>query len=170
MEILDAIFKRRSIRKYNPEIDVTEDQIETILSAAMAAPTARNAQEWEFIVIKKRETLDKIKDNHPYAKMIETAPCVIIVCANLNKELIKGYWIGDCGAAMQNILLAATGLGLGSVWLGVEAVKERVDMIRNIFNLPAHIMPFGIAVIGTAAEEKEKEDRFDEEKVHHEEW
>ncbi|WP_424245033.1 nitroreductase [Elusimicrobium posterum] len=170
MRAFDAILKRRSIRKYKTDIPVTDDQIEIILNSAMAAPTAKNAQEWEFLVVRERESLNKIMETHPFAKMLETAPCVIIVCANLEKEAIPGYWIGDCGAAMQNILLSATALGLGSVWLGLQAVPERVDAIRKIFNLPANIMPFGIAVLGTADETKEENDRYDAKKVHFEKW
>ncbi|ACC98878.1 Putative sepiapterin reductase [Elusimicrobium minutum Pei191] len=170
METSKAIFGRRSIRKYIADIPVDENQIKILLAAAMAAPTARNAQEWEFLVVRERETLQKIVETHPYASMLKEAPCAIIVCANLKKELIPGYWIGDCGAATQNILLAATNLGLGTVWLGVQAVKERVDAVRKIFNLPEHIMPFSIVAVGTPAEEKDPQDRYDEAKVHYGKW
>ncbi|MDR0291518.1 MAG: nitroreductase family protein [Elusimicrobium sp.] len=169
METAEIIFKRRSIRKYKPGAPVTDAQVKKLLSAAMAAPTARNMQEWEFLVLRDRKNLDKVLAAHPYAGMIKEAPCVIIVCGNTTKDPV-GYWPGDCSAALQNILLMATDMGLGSVWLGVYPREERVSAIKKAFDLPAHIMPLGIAVIGTAAEEKTPEDRYDAAKVHFEKW
>jgi len=169
MQTAEVIFKRRSIRKYKPDIPVTDGQIEKLLRAAMAAPTARNMQEWEFLVLRDRKNLDKILAAHPYAGMVREAPCVIIVCGNTKKDS-AGYWPGDCSAAMQNILLMATDTGLGSVWLGVHPREERVAAIKKAFDLPAHITPLGIAVIGTAGEEKPPEDRYDTAKVHFEKW
>jgi len=169
MELNKVIFKRRSIRKYNPRVPVTDAQVEKLLRAAMAAPTARNMQEWEFLVLRDRRNLDKLLTAHPYAGMVKEAPCAIIVCGNTKVDPI-GYWPGDGSSALQNILLTATDMGLGSVWLGVHPREERVKAIKEAFKLPAHIIPVGVAVIGTAAEEKAPEDRYDVKKIHHEKW
>jgi len=169
MQTLEAIFKRRSIRKFT-EQKIKDDDIKTLLRAAMMAPTARNAQEWEFIVIRSKETFAKIMEVHPYASMLQQADAAIAVCANLSKEHIPGYWVGDCGAATQNILLAATELGIGSVWLGVQAVKERRDGIKKVLNLPDGIEPFCIIALGYPGEARDQADRYDKAKVHHENW
>lgn len=167
METLEAIFSRRSIRKYIADKPVEQDKIKTILRAAMAAPTARNIQDWEFFVVDTLEGKKKIMQAHPYASMLNTAPCAIIVCANKKRsENCEGYFEQSCAAALQNILLAATDLGLGSVWLGVYPRKEVRDALHKIFAMPADIIPVGIAVLGYADETKPKEDRYDIKKVH----
>jgi len=169
MELNEVIFKRRSIRKYKPGVAVADAQAEKLLRAAMAAPTARNMQEWEFLVLRDRKNLDKLLAAHPYAGMVKEAPCAIIVCGNTKVDPI-GYWPGDCSSALLNILLTATDMGLGSVWLGIHPRTDRVEAIKKVFNLPAHIMPLGVAVIGTADEKKGPEDRYDVKKIHHEKW
>ncbi|MDR0953512.1 MAG: nitroreductase family protein [Elusimicrobiota bacterium] len=169
MQLLDAINKRRSIRQFTGQ-PITDEQLQTILNAAMMAPTGRNIQEWEFLVIKDKETLLKIIEVHPYTQMLTEAACAIIVCGNMQKDDAESFWIGDCGAASQNILLTATDLGLGSCWCGVQNSKERTDGIRKLFNLPSHIMPFNVIAIGRPAETRETPQRFDSEKVHYEKW
>jgi nitroreductase len=169
MDTLAAINKRRSIRKFTDKA-IPEADLKILLKAAMMAPTGRNIQEWEFLVIRDKQTLAKITEIHPYAKMLLEAPAAIIVCANMDKENAESFWVGDCGAASQNILLAATELGIGSVWLGVQNNKERFEGIKKLFNLPANIMPFNIIALGYAAETKESMDRYDESKVHYEKW
>lgn len=171
MEALEAIFKRRSIRKYDPQRPLEEGKLKTILRAAMSAPTARNIQDWEFFVVNTPEGKQKIMQVHPYSLMLKTAPCAIIVCAN--KERSKnweGYFEESCAAALQNILIAATGLGLGSVWLGVYPREEVRTALHETFEMPANIMPVGIAVIGYAAEIRPEEDRYDTQKVHFNSW
>ena len=169
MNTLEAINKRRSIRKFTGKA-LTQQQIETLLRAAMLAPTARNAQEWDFVVVRDRATLDKLMAVHPYAHMLSTADCAIIVCGNTQREHAPGYWPGDCGAATQNNLLAATDMGIGSVWLGVYPTQERMDAVGQVIALPAHVKPFNIIALGLPDEKKEEVDRFDPAKVHYEKW
>lgn len=169
MNTLETINKRRSIRKFTDK-EITDGQITALLKAAMLAPTGRNIQEWEFLVIKNKETLKKITTVHPYAGMLAEADAAIIVCGNMEKEGAENFWVGDCGAATQNILLAATDMGLGSVWLGVQNSAERTEDIEKLFALPAHIKPFNIIALGYPAEEKAQVDRFDAGKVHYEKW
>lgn len=169
MDTLKAIYTRRSIRKFTDK-KISDADIKTLLKAAMMAPTGRNIQEWEFMVIRDKDTFKKLMEVHPHATMLNTADAVIIVCANLENELAPSFWIGDCGASVQNILLAATELGIGSVWLGVQNNEERANGIKKLFNLPAKIMPFNMIALGYPDEKKDDIDRYDEAKIHYEKW
>lgn len=169
MNTLEAIAKRRSIRKFTDKA-LSRGQIDTLLKAAMLAPTARNCQEWDFVVVRERAVLDKLMQAHPYAQMLSGADCAIIVCGNTSREMAPGYWPGDCGAATQNILLAAADMGLGSVWLGVYPTQERMQAIAQILGLPGDVHPFNIIALGYPDEQKEEVDRFDPAKVHYEKW
>jgi nitroreductase len=136
----------------------------------MAAPSAENQQPWEFIVVTDKEILNNITKIHPYSQMLREAALVIIVCADLAKEINTGYWVQDCAAATENILIEAKYLGLGSVWLGVYPREERVTGIKKLFNLPEEVMPLSIVSIGYPAEEKEPSDRYDESRIHINKW
>ncbi len=167
METFNAIFARRSIRKYQNKALETE-KLTKILEAAMAAPTARNKQPWRFITVQSEEGKNRIMAAHPYSLMLKTAPCAVIVCAD--KAEATGFFQQDCAAAIQNMLLSATDLGLGSVWLGVYPNEERTNGISKVFNLPENIIPVGIVVLGYADELKGRENRFDAAKIHKENW
>ncbi len=169
MNTLQAIEKRRSIRQFQDKT-ISAQQIDTLLKAAMLAPTARNCQEWEFVVVKDRIVLNALKEAHPHAQMLASADCAIIVCADTEREWENGYWTGDCGACTQNILLAATDMGLGSVWLGVYPNAERMKAISEILQLPTKVKPFNIIALGYPAEQKGDVDRFDKNKIHYERW
>lgn len=169
METLTAIHTRRSIRKYTgAPIDAAT--VKTLLAAAMAAPSAGNAQVWRFVVVTERALLDKVPFYSPYASMAVRAPLGILVCADTSAELYPGYWVQDCSAAMQNMLLAAHAIGLGAVWTGVYPMTDRVAAFRREFLLPEQIMPLGFAVIGYPAQEMPAQDRYDEKKVHYNCW
>ena len=167
--VIDAILKRRSIRKYSGK-SVNKSDINILLTAAMYAPSARNEQPWHFIVIDNHDLLDQISKVHPYASMLPGASVAILVCGDENLELSKAYWPVDCSAATQNILLAAQALELGAVWLGVYPRQERQSSIRKIFNLPSHIHPFSLISIGYPAEAKGIPDRFKEDRIRWNEW
>ena len=167
--VIEAIMTRRSIRHYTRR-DVDKSLIDLLLKSAMHAPSARNEQPWHFIVIDQAELFEKIMKVHPYASMLSEAEVAILVCGDEKLELSKGYWPVDCSAATQNILLAAHSLGLGAVWLGVYPRKERMDGIRGIFNLPAHVQPFSLVSAGFPAEAKKFPDRFKEERVRWNQW
>ncbi len=169
MDTIEAILTRRSIRKYNIS-DFPEELLDQILKCAMHAPSANNQQSWEFIIINERKTLDRIPDIHPYAKMVEDVNVVILVCGNLNNQVSDGYWVQDCSAATQNILLSAHALGLGTVWLGVYPREERMEGLRKLFNLPDHIVPFSLIPVGFSNEVKNDPKRFDPDKIHYNKW
>lgn len=166
---MHEIFKRRSIRKYLDK-PVAKEDIDDLLRAAMAAPSAGNEQPWEFIVVDDKNVLKRIADVHPYAKMLYEAPVAIVVCGDLNKEKYKGFWVQDCSAATQNILLEATDKGLGTVGIGVYPDDTRVKDISNIFGIPSNVIPLSIVAVGYPAQEMQEVDRFDPQKIHYNKW
>ena len=166
---MESILGRRSIRKYTDKT-VSKNDIEDLLKAAMAAPSAGNEQPWEFIIVRNKKDLEAIARISPYAKMLPDAPAAIIVCADIKKEQFKGFWKQDCSAAVENILIAAHHKGLGSVWLGVYPIEERVEGIRIIFDLPENIIPFAVLPIGHPAEKKEPSNRYDVSRIHWDKW
>jgi nitroreductase len=165
-DLIDTIFSRRSIRKYTDE-PVSEDDIKTLLEAAMAAPSARNNQPWHFVVVTERATLDALAEAHPYGKMLAQATLCIVVCGD---PAISDYFQQDCSAAIENLLLAATALGLGAVWLSAYPREERVALARRILSIPENIVPVNLISIGHPAEEKEPRTQYNEERVHRERW
>ena len=169
MEVLEAIRTRRSIRSYARR-EVSEDAIQTILRAGMAAPSAGNEQPWEFLLIRSRETLERISEAHPYADMVAHAPLAILVCGNLTRVRHRDFWVQDLAAATQNMLLAAHAMGLGSVWVGVHPREKRVAELRAVIALPDEIVPFAILPIGYPAEPKPPDDRYDQHRIYREEW
>lgn len=169
MDILEAIFTRRSIRKYTGE-EITEEQLNIILRAGFAAPSAHNKQPWHFVVFREKKTLENIAQVHPYAKMLPQAGCGIVVCGDSNVETRPGFLAEDCSAAIQNMLLAAHGIGLGAVWCGLYPVTRLTKSVTGVMEFPEHIVPIGLVVIGHKNEDKQTIDRFDAEKVHYEKW
>lgn len=169
MELLEAIFTRRSIRKYSGH-PLSEEQLETIIKAGCAAPSAHNRQPWHFVVVRKPENLAEIAKQHPYAKMLPEAGCGIVVCGDKRAQGEVGFMIEDCSAAIENMLLAVTGLGLGAVWCGLYPITKLTHMMTSLLDLPGDIVPVGLVVIGNKGEEKEKANRFDPAKIHYEKW
>lgn len=166
-EIISTILSRRSIRKYSAEL-VGEKDVRSLLEAAMAAPSAFNRKPWYFVVVTERKKLDELADKHPYGKMLFEAPLCIAVCGD--PEISKRHWVQDCSAATENLLLAAVGLGLGAVWLGVHPSEEREAEIRKALGLPEAIVPLNLISIGHPAEKKEPRTQYDEARVHREHW
>ncbi|WP_028329226.1 nitroreductase family protein [Brachyspira alvinipulli] len=166
----DILFSRRSIRKYIKGKEVEDEKVEYILKAAMYAPSANNKRNWEFIVVKNRDTLNKIMDVHPYAKMLETASMAVVVCGDLSDESGKLYWQQNCSAALENMMLAAKAKDLGTVWLGVAPREERMNAIIKLFNLPDNIKPLGIVAVGYPDGEVTTPERFEPNKIHYEKF
>jgi nitroreductase len=166
---LDIIRTRRSIRKFIDK-PVSDEDIESILRAAMASPSAGNLQPWQFLVIKDREILDKVPDIHQYAKMASESPVAIVVCCDTSKKVREGFWIQDCSASSQNILLAAHALGLGAVWCGIYPNEERTKDFQKLLEMPEDVYPVNIIPIGYPAEEKEPSDRYEKERIHFNRW
>ena len=168
---LDFIFTRRSIRKYETR-EVPDSMVTDLLEAAMAAPSAVAKDPWHFLVVRQRKTLDKIVEVLPNGQMLRQAPVAIIVCGDITRahrgEL--SYMLQDLSAAVENILLAATALGLGSCWIGMHPRPERLEGIRSLFSLPENIIPMSGVALGWAAEEQPPRTRYNRERIHLENW
>jgi nitroreductase len=166
---MEAIYKRRSIRRYQYK-PVSKDLIRQILKAGMNAPSAGNEQPWQFLVIDDRVLLNKIPEYHPHSKMLYEAPVAIVVCADLTSIKYQEYWPQDCAAATQNILLAIADLDLGGVWLGVYPREGRGKKLQELFQMPENIIPFSIIALGYPAEQKPPNDIFEPQRVKHNLW
>jgi nitroreductase len=169
MDTIEAIHTRRSIREYLDK-PVPGELVNQLLAAAMAAPSARNQQPWEFVVITEKSILGKCPSINPFTQMAVTAPLAILVCGNLKVETSPGYWVIDCAAATQNLLLAAHALGLGGVWTGTYPNEDRMDGYTELLGLPEHVIPHSLVVIGYPAEQPPQRDRFKPERVHYNRW
>lgn len=164
LDILEILKSRRSIRKFLDK-KVESEKIHKILEVAMSAPSARNQQPWRFVIIDNRDTLDTIAEQHPYAKMLKTAPLAIAICGKVENECEENYWTQDCSASTENLLLATHVLGLGAVWISIYPKEERMQILIDNLELPKSIKPLALVAVGYANENKEKEDRFDREKI-----
>jgi nitroreductase len=169
MEALDAIFTRRSIRRFTSE-PVAEDLVRTLLAAAMNAPSAGNEQPWQFIVITERGLLDDLAAYHPYAKMLTDAPLAVLICADLRHQKHEGSWVLDCAAATQNLLLAAHACGLGATWVGIHPRQDREAKIRELCDLPEYIVPVSLVPAGHPGETIPAIQRYDAQKVRYNRW
>jgi nitroreductase len=163
---LDIIFSRRSIRAYTDE-PVSEADIQSLLEAGMAAPSASNRKPWHFVVVTDRDTLRALAAAHPFGKMIASAAVGIAVCGD---PAISDWWVEDCSAATENILVAAAGLGLGAVWLGSHGRPEREVAIREILGIPERMGVLSLLSIGHPGEEKEARTQYDPARVHWGDW
>jgi nitroreductase len=166
---MKAIFARRSIRKYENK-PVEKELTEKLLAAAMAAPSAGNGQPWHFVVVDDREKLNRITEFHQYSQMLKEAPMAIVVCGDTSNERYSGFWVQDCSAATQNILLEAQDQGLGTVWLGVYPIESHIKNLRELLNLPETVFPLSIIAVGYPNEQKDTVDRYSEDKVHWNVW
>lgn len=169
MDVLEAIMTRRSIRRYSDE-PVTGDQIETILRAAQAAPSAGNQQPWRFIVLTDRAMLTAAADTSPYAGMLADAALGLVICGATEGLKHEAMWQQDCSAAVQNALLAVHALGLGGVWLGYYPKMERVAPLKDLLGIPEGVEPLAVLAIGHPAEQKSPSDRYDPSFVRQERW
>jgi nitroreductase len=169
MDTFEAIHTRRSIRQFTGG-EVSEDQVQKILSAAMCAPSAGNAHPWHFLVLRERAILDRIPEIHPHALMTKQASLGILVCGDLQLEKYQGFWVEDCAAATQNLLLAAHALGLGAVWTGIYPDAERTATFQTEFTLPETIIPFAFIPMGPPAQILSRKDIYLPERVHVNGW
>ena len=168
MDALEAIMTRRSIRKYTDK-PVSEETVKKLLEAAMAAPSAHNRQPWHFIVIRDRATMNRITEYHNYSKMLEQAAVAIVVCGD-NTVQETDFWIHDCSAATENMLIAANAMGLGTVWLGVHPSKQLIDDTKGLLSIPGNVTPLGIVSIGYPDEKKPPRQNYNPERVHSNRW
>lgn len=170
-EKLACIFGRRSVRSYtNAQVD--DNTLRLLLEAAMAAPSAVAKDPWRFVVVRQPSTLSKIASVLPNGRFLAKAAVGIVVVGDIevahDKQL--SYLLQDCSAAIENLLIAASILGLGACWLGVHPREDRIRRIREILCLPENIVPVAMISMGYPAEQKEPRTRYAEKYVHHERW
>jgi len=163
---LEIIFSRRSIRRYTDE-PVSEADIASLLEAGMAAPSASNSKPWHFVAVTDKKTLQALADAHPYGKMLAGAAVGIAVCG---APSMSDWWVQDCTAATENILIAAVGLGLGAVWLGCHGQPERERAVRKVLGIPENIGVLSLLSIGHPGERKEARTQYDPARVHTNKW
>ena len=169
--VINNIMTRTSIRQFTSQ-PIAKDTLNALVKAGMAAPSAMDKRPWAFVVITERNVLDSLNAVHPYANL-KTATAAIIVCGNKEK-FIEGegaeYWVQDCSAATENILLAAHAYGLGAVWCGVYPVKERVSSVKQVLGMPENIIPLNVITLGYPDQNPEPKDKWDEQNVHYQKW
>ena len=169
---INNIMTRTSIRQYTDE-PVSKADIETMLRAGMAAPTAVNRQPWHFVVINSKKKLAELAGDNPRGGMLKKAPLAIVVCGNMDKALPgqgRGFWVQDCSAATENILLAANAIGLGAVWTGLYPDENRAGVVAKVLKLPKTYIPLCTIVIGHPAEQPTPKDKWKPENVSYNEF
>jgi nitroreductase len=164
--MLDMIKKRRSIRKYTDQA-VTDEQVRQLLEAAMAAPSGSNVQSWEFIVVRDPDLKKQLAQTHTWSSMAADAAAVFVVCGD---ERASDHWVKDASAATENLLLAATALNLGGVWVGIHPYPDREIHLRRVLDIPEGIRVLCLVPVGHPAESKPPRTQYKESKVHYEGW
>lgn len=169
--VMNCIFTRKSVRSFTQE-RVSDETLIELVRAGMAAPSARNLQPWTFVIVTERRVLDQLAERLPYAKMLFEAQAAIVVCGDLSKSGVdpEGYWVQDCSAATENILLAAEALGLGAVWTGVYPRPDRVSIVKETLGIPDHVIPLNVIPIGHPKGEHHPKDKFKETNIHWQRW
>ena len=165
MDALEAIKTRRSIRNWTLE-PVPRELVKNVLEAAMYAPSAGDEQPWHFVVIEDRALLDQAGDVNPYARISRLAPLGILVCGDTSLEKYDGFWVQDCSAAIQNLLVAAHALGLGGVWTGVHPEADRVKGFSKLCRLPDNVIPLGLLLLGYPDQSPAQPKRYKAARVH----
>lgn len=164
MEVMQAILTRRSIRKFSGE-PLPEETLQILLEAGFAAPSASNRRPQHFVIIRDEQKLQQIPRVQPFTRWLPQAGCAIVVCGDLRRQPLKGFLAQDCAASIQNMLLAAHGLGLGAVWGGLYPVKAFTRGIRRLLHLPPWMIPVGLIGVGPTHDEKPARRIFDQERV-----
>lgn len=169
--VIENIMTRTSIRQFTDR-PISKDTLDILVKAGMAAPSAVNKQPWAFVVITEKEVLDSLREVHPYSNL-KTATAAIVVCGNMDKALegeAREYWVQDCSAATENILLAAHAYGLGAVWCGVYPNPERIPGVKAVLGLPENIIPLDVITLGWPDESPEPKNKWNPENVHYNRW
>ncbi len=171
-DVLSVIHSRKSVRAYTDD-PVSREELEVLLRAGMAAPTAGNAQPWAFVAVTERPVLDALAEVLPHGKMLKKAPAAIAVCGveSLFRDGAgREMWVQDCSAATENILLAAEGTGLGAVWIGVYPDRNRGTGVRGVLQLPEEIIPLSVISIGRPTGVEQPKEKFKPERIHWQKW
>ena len=169
--VIENIMTRTSIRQFTDQ-PIAKDTLDLIVKAGMAAPSAVNAQPWAFVVVTEKEVLDSLNVVKPWFNL-KTATAAVVVCGDLSKAMEgpgSEYWVQDCSAATENMLLAAHAYGLGAVWCGVYPIEETVAGVKRVLDLPENIIPLCVVTMGYPNENPEPKDKFKVENIHYQKW
>ena len=169
--VIENIMTRTSIRQFTDQ-PVAKDTLDLIVKAGMAAPSAMNAQPWAFVVITEKEVLDTLNAIKPWFNL-KTATAAIVVCGDLGKTQegpLQEYWVQDCSAVTENMLLAAHAYGLGAVWCGVYPNPDLIFPVSSVLGLPENVIPLNVVTMGYPAENPEPKDKFKSENIHYQKW
>ena len=169
--VIENIMTRTSIREFTSQ-PVSKDTLDLIVKAGMAAPSAMDKRPWAFVVVTEREVLDSLNAIKPWFNL-KTATAAVIVCGDLSKAAegeARDYWVQDCSAVTENMLLAAHAYGLGAVWCGVYPIEETMAGVSGILGLPSDIIPLDVVTLGYPAESPEPKDKFDPARIHYQRW
>ncbi len=167
---MKEIFERTSVRSYT-EQPVEPEKIQALLRAAMCAPSSGNERPWHFIVLDRPEQFQPILDISPHVEMLRQAKYAILVCADTTQKKYRfDFWVQDCSAATENILIEAKHLGLGAVWCGIYPDEEKVAALRAQYHIPEHVEVLAVVPVGYPAFERTVRDRFKAERVHVGTW
>ena len=171
-EAIENIMTRVSVRQFTGE-KITAAQVDTLLRAAMAAPSAINKQPWAFIVVTDQKIIEQLGEALPYSRCSNNPAIAIIPCGDLSKAIegeMGAFWINDVSAATENILLAAHSMGLGAVWTGLHPDMNRAKLVQEMLGLPEHIIPLCIVPVGVPAEQPAIKEKYNEANIHYNRW
>ena len=169
---IQNIMTRVSVREFTGE-KISQEQLDTLLRVAMAAPSAINKQPWAFIVVTEEEKIAALGKALPYSRCSNKPAVAIIPCGDLSKAIpgeMANFWINDVSAATENLLLAAHAMGLGAVWTGLHPDMNRAKMVQEMLGLPEHIIPLCVVPVGVPAEKPEIKDKYVPENIHYNAW
>ena len=169
--MLDAIAKRASCRSYKPD-SVPDEAVDELVKAALSAPSGNNARPWHIIVVRDAQKRQALSQVHRWAFFCAESPVVLVICGDEQKS--PHWWIEDCAAAIENVLIQATALGLGTCWVGIrgsdERGYEREEAVRKICNIPDHIRVSALVAVGYPAEQPHPKGPGPMDAVHQETW
>ena len=168
-DALTVIHNRKSVRKYLDK-PVSKEQLEVLLKAGMASPTAGDRRPWAFVVITEPALLDTLSLSSRGTGMLSSAAAAIAVCGDTRIGFKSEVWVQDCSAASENILLAAEVIGLGAVWTGIYLNEEPTKYVKRVLGLPPEVYPLNIISIGYPTGEEQPKDKWDPTRIHWGKW
>jgi nitroreductase len=171
-QAINNIMTRVSVRSFTGE-KITQAQLDTLLRAAMAAPSAINKQPWAFVVVTDEAIITRLGEALPYSRCSNKPALAIIPCGDLSKAIegeMGAFWINDVSAATENLLLAAHAMGLGAVWTGLHPDMNRAKMVQEMLGLPEHIIPLCVVPVGVPAEQPAVKDKYNPDNIHYNGW
>jgi len=170
--MLDAIAKRCSVRSYTKE-PVSDEDLQEVLKAALSAPSANNVRPWQIIVVRDAAKRTRLSEASQWARFCAEASVVLVFCGDTERQ--PYWWIEDCSASVENALIQAASLGLGTCWVGIRDGQggpgpERQRLVRDALGIPQHISVLALVSLGHPAGETNPKQPGPMDAVHYEVW